>query len=450
MYTSYVLKNDKGLVSFYTQNNILYRRNFYKNKWSNAQVIQTGVKPYFSLNTVDKDNNIVMFIHSVKNQIHFIYFEEKGEFKSRPILESNNLSSNPYFFCMLEENIFTIIYAYQTDRNKYNIAKMQLVNGNWTDSEVIDTAYSPNNIPFFVQKIAENHYMIFYDTFENSLNLGYREISTHVISDRVTYHSTLYNLIDKSFLVTNTSIYNAFTLKSMFSCQLLFRQKTKYGYNNVKVIAEGQKIKNLSMFVYDDNIYVTYTLGNDVYFVHGQEGDDIQFSKPQKLSKKLPVNDYVKKACVISNDKKYNQLVVAENLPFQPIFVTEINPFFQNTPFTSISSKEGQKEEKNINVYNNEARKKIDNSKKQINPISQKESSNINNEMSSTASVIKQLSVLKTELYMKNEEIEKLENYINTLKIENAKLIEQSKLLESYSHQEIFDDEGEDIKKVTV
>ncbi len=408
MYTSYIVKNESGFVSYYTQNNILYKRSFINNKWSKAVVIQSGVKPYFSLNTAQNDSKVVIFIHSIKNEIHFIYFDEKGEFKSRPILESTNLSSNPYFFCMIEENIFTIIYAYQMEKNNYTIAKMQLINGSWSDSTVIDRAYSSNNTPFIVQKVAENHYLLFYDVHQNSLNLCYREISTNVVSDRVVYHSTLYNLIDKTLLITNTSIYTAFILKSMFSCQLLFRQKTENGYKNVKVVAEGTKIKNITMFIHDECVYITYTVGNDIYYIYGNDCDDVQFSKPQKLSKNLSINEYIKKACVINPERKYNQLIVNEKMPFQPIIITEINPFFQKVTFKNIEKIEEPVENQRLN--DSSVKKHINYNKRTTMKDSTKENG------TSNANLLKQISTLKTELYMKNQEIDKLQNYINSMR----------------------------------
>ncbi|MFV0519303.1 MAG: hypothetical protein ACK5LY_03410 [Lachnospirales bacterium] len=396
MYSSYILKNDEGLTSYYTQNNILYKRIYQKNRWSNSQVIQTGVKPFFSLNTLDKDNVVMIFTHSIKNQIYFTYCKNNDDYVSKPILESYNLSNNPYFFCMYEKDIFTVIYAYKTDKNKYNIAKMQLEEGVWTDSEVIDTSYSINGLPFMTQKIADNHYVIFYETYQNSLNMCYREFSTNQISQPVVYHSTFYNLIDKSFLVSNSGIYTALIVKSMFSYQLLFRHKTKYGYKNVKVIAEGQKIHNVSIFCYDGHIYVTYTSGDEIYYVYGEEGEEIDFCRPQKLSTRLPRSCNAKKACVVCKERKHNQIIVTENTPFQPIIVTDINPFFQDHPFRAVEYKKEETEVKEKNGVIEEStaiKQEILESREKVN-------------------LINQINKLKTELYMKNSEIQRLENDI--------------------------------------
>ncbi|MFV0440315.1 MAG: hypothetical protein ACK5LV_03355 [Lachnospirales bacterium] len=396
MYTSYVIHTDKGLISYYTQNNILYKRVYFKGKWSNSSVIQTGVRQFFSLNIIESEK-ILIFTHSIKNIVHFLYEDEDREFKNKPILEANNLQKNPYFFCMIDGNLFTIIYAYQIEKYKFNIEKMVLEDGVWSDSVFIDTVYSTNGVPFYTVKISLNHYMLFYDTVQNSLNLCYREITPNKISEKTVYHTTTYGLIDKTFLVTKNSIYTAFLQKSLFSYQLMFRQKSRNGTNNVKVVVEGTKLKNIFMFFYDEFIYIFYSYGDEFFYVYGKEDNDVFFSKPHKLLSKFNIKNNIKKICILNKDREYNQMLADEKSPYQPIVINSINPFFQDVPYRKVENTEKDIDEKVVEEVKKENDEKV------------------KKEKLKSDSLFEQINQLKTEIYLKNNEIAEMRTYISEM-----------------------------------
>ncbi len=348
MYSSFFVRRKNSLHCYYTNNNILYNRVYKNGRWNKDKVLQTGVKNLFNIDV--KGKYIYIFIMTIKNSLLFLHSEDYDEYKSTVVFnnsEALGMSNNPYFYCVYDNSIFSIIYAYNIDRNKYNIAKITYEDDSWSELELIDTAVSNNKTPFYIER-NEDKYIIVYNSQNGCNHINYREFDNGQFSDKVVIHSTNSTITNTSFISYGDSTYITFLSKNLFGTSIFFGEVCDGVVNNVSKIAESQKVRDLIIFIQNNTLYITFNNGNDSYYTYANNMEYIEFVKPIKLinSKKAYQS---KKACIV-NDEQYNQIFVDEYNPFIPSTITEINPNFMgdNNNIQEIIEKTKQGNKTNI------------------------------------------------------------------------------------------------------
>ena len=269
----------------YANNNIMLKKYLDKNNtWSVPSVIFNNALDTYTINIYFNQINLFcqnrfgnVFLCSYKNnswqskiilQSRFNY-----DLKIYPIININNLNQD---FCLL--------YNTPADKNNFYLVMSQLKNNRWQPLAQIDKIYSLKN--FCVQDLnlnLNNNYLIaFYITLKksNEINLGYREITSNQQSDFNIIHSTYYKITDTCFLVTNNSIHSLFTIKNLFTRQLIYKKKQGDYFSKPIVLFESTNINNNLLLIIKNNLYVCWTINNKIYFCVSKD-NGLSFDKPK-------------------------------------------------------------------------------------------------------------------------------------------------------------------------
>lgn len=325
MYSSYIHKEDGNFIAYYTKNNILYKRELLSHKWQNEQIIATSVKPLFTLNS-DIKNGVHIFIKSINDELLLIYSKDNKEYNTRKMLDKNSFPKSEFFMSFQSNETLTLVYAEETEHNRFDLNKICFDGKAWSEKITIDTFYNNSSTVFTSQKISDNHFLLCYEDHERVNSVKFLEISSKKHSTPYEMITSQNAILESSYLVTDKNLHVVSLVKNASQTQIIYHSKTNKDEKPTLLI-EGLKLRNLSLFKYDDRLYLTFTKNEDVYYTYSNNETNISFCKPQKLSTTTPYSP-LKKCSIVENTLSYNQLFVSVDQTFFPVFINDINPYF--------------------------------------------------------------------------------------------------------------------------
>lgn len=431
MASNFVRDSDNNLWCYYISGNTLYERVYSNDVWQSPQRIIDNVRNNFSI-SIAQNKDIYIFTQDTSENI-LLHVKSKGVFNTRTIFQNHNkTSTSVHFQCIVTDTSFTLVYALRsTQKHQYTLMKQTLSNdGNWSQPELIDNIYSTSETPYTLQKISDNHFTLFYNQYiNNSLALGYREITPTAKSNFIQIHNTNYQVIDSSFLTTDFSINLAYIVKSNFSSQLIYRTKNDKGLCDAILIAEGQRIRNVLQFYANNKLHIMYTL-NDVLFYVVSHDFGNTFAKPVRLKK--GVSAPVSKSHFHTTQKQncatsfFNNVYTFDSAPYSiSLIQTVYNNFYDNGAYVNptthstpdiIPKKDNTSNDKLLEQYNI-LKDKYYLSTIKIRELEQNNAKN-NNDLDRQTNYAKQLELRNKALH---DEIKILKLKLNNLNTANLK-----------------------------
>ena len=398
----------------YDNNNIMLKKYLDKNNtWSTPSVIFNNALDTYTINIYFNQINLFCqnrfghaFLCSYKNnnwqskiilQSQFNY-----DLKIYPMININNLNQD-----------FYLLYNIPADKNNFYLVINQLKNNRWQPLAQIDKIYSLKN--FCVQNINNNYLIAFYIKLKksNEINLGYREINSSKQSDFNIIHSTYYKITDTSFLVTNNSIHSLFTIKNLFTKQLIYKKKQGDYFSKPIILFDSPNINNNLLLIIKNNLYACWTINNKIYFCISKD-NGLNFSKPQVFMS----NTFELEKAIFLSDKNLDlnknleqqdffcrEVYINKNNPWEIKFLFDLDPDIKKNLF-SLDHK--YKNQNQNNIYQQD--------------LAQKQEFNINS--LNTQEIINKL---KNQLEIKNKQLIQKDKQIleltNLLKSKNDEII---------------------------
>ena len=282
----YIVRTNQYIGAFYhARQRGVVRRIYQKGRWQAEQVLVENCKGNF---TVHYENELTyLFCQDSQGDIILITINDAdGKVNRRIVLKSPSADFlQVLLYPILTERSLIIIYnaAGAEDRNYCLMTRRLDESGQWTPAVQIDT-YWPDN--FEVQRVTNDHLLLFYQTRTPDNNLGYREITPNKQGDYRVYYSTKYHVSDLSRLTTDDGVHTLFVVKSMFSSQLIYRRNVTGSFSNPLVLYESQRIEDCLLFFVHGNLYITFLSSGGLYIcMSGDKG--ASFSQPVRYRGKF-------------------------------------------------------------------------------------------------------------------------------------------------------------------
>lgn len=300
---NYIFKNNNKISQFYYSDNNIVEKKSINNSWEKEKVLLENRKSNYTA-TSFKDK-IYFFTQNTKGDV-VLSILDNSNITERIILKNQSNTSKTfriYFHPLISDNSITLIYTAFMDNANVLLMQKMTTNGKWEQPIKLDIIKPFKNCPIIFEQISETHALIFYQKKDrNNTKLGFREINLNNYGEFKSIHSTTYQITDLSTLSIPEGIFTAYIIKGMFSYQLIFRKKQK-DFNNPIVLAENQIIDKPILFLYNNILYLLYTIGPSVYITYSEDYGST-FSSIEKL-KKENGNNLIKSFYTDINRDKY-------------------------------------------------------------------------------------------------------------------------------------------------
>ncbi|MDR1913919.1 MAG: hypothetical protein LBQ68_05490 [Clostridiales bacterium] len=263
----------------------LILRDYKRGRWQADRVLAKDARENF---TAHVDNGIIyIFCQDGEGDIVLItYKESDAVLTARVVLKNqNNRVQNIILYPIILNNGLTIIYNQPSPEERCNYLTTQTMteNGEWSAPTRIDKNWSNS---FEVQRVTDDHLLIFYQTRTTENNLGYRELTPDRQGHFNIFYTTNYFVSDTAYLTTDNGIHTLFAVKSMFSCQLIYRRNISGEFGNPFVIYEAQRIEKCLLFFVHNKLHITFLAGGQLYMCVSEDKGST-FSRPARYRNKF-------------------------------------------------------------------------------------------------------------------------------------------------------------------
>lgn len=302
----YIVRYENKILCFYHDGkNIMLKHN------NTASVIFNDARRDYSINISSGQLNL--FCQNNFGNIFLCTYKNNNW--QRKIILQNQFNYPLRIYPLIDKNNFSLLYNMPANKNNFYLVINKLQENRWQPSIKIDELYGLQN--FCVQRISDNHLLVFYMTKTDAINLGYREITSTRQSDFHLIHSTYYKITDTAFLTTNDSIHILYTVKNMFTKQIVYCKKQAH-LSKPMVLFENPNITNNLLFIVKNELYALWTINEKIYIAVSKD-NGFTFHNPI-VSSEFFAN--IQKAVYLSDE-----LMHEENFFYREIYVDKNNPW---------------------------------------------------------------------------------------------------------------------------
>ncbi len=310
---------NNSLSSFNFSANKIFVKNYVNEIWEKEVLIIDNVRNNFTV-SLSSDGKLYLFCQDIDGNV-ILSTNTEGRWTNKIILENQSPKATTIlFYPIITEKGITLIYNSPIGKDGSGYIMMQKLadNGTWAKAETIDKFYPIKSTYFTIQKIKNDHYILFYQTKTTSKNIGYREITSNSYGSFNVFHTTNYQLTDFSYLTTNEGLYLVNVVKSMYSTQLIFRKKDSDNFSNPIILCEGTKIEKPLIFFAENILYIFFSNGNNLFYTTSSNSGE-SFKKVQKY-KSTKFHDLIKGKYIrddIGNKSTFctNELYLNKSMP---------------------------------------------------------------------------------------------------------------------------------------
>ena len=327
----YIIRTNKYIGAFYhVRQRGIVRRVYINGRWQPEQVIAENCRENFSAHY--ENDTLYIFCQDSQGDIISVTINDSNStVNSRVVLKNQSdhvlrIILHP----IISENGLTLIYnsAGAEDRSNYLMTLQIDKNGQWSTAERIDKYWSDG---FEVQRVADDHLLLFYQTRTPENNLGYREFTPEQRGNFNVYYTTNYYISDTAGLTTDNGVHTLFVVKSMFSNQLIYRRNINGSFSSQIILYEAQRIENCLLFFMKDNLYVTFLSAGSL-FICMSDDKGASFSRPVRYRNKFCQNPekayFISQSAQSENSMFLRQVYVDRSCPWDIQIIPEMSEDF--------------------------------------------------------------------------------------------------------------------------
>lgn len=308
----YIIRYKNKILCFYHDGNSIMQKKFSSGQWSMPQIIFNNARVDYTINITNGQINLFCQ-NNLGNA--FLCTYKNNNWQSKTIFQ-NQFNYPLQIHPLINKSNFSLLYNMPADKNNFYLAINKLKDNRWQPSIQIDKLYGLEN--FCVQRISDNHLLVFYMTKMDEITLGYREITPERQSNFHTIHSTYYKITDTSFLSTNDSIHALYTVKNMFTKQIVYRKKASNSFSKPIVLFENPNIKNNLLLIIKNELYALWTINEKIYSAVSKD-NGFTFQSPIVYNENF---SYLQRAIYLSDEK-----MSEENFFAREVYVEKSNPW---------------------------------------------------------------------------------------------------------------------------
>jgi hypothetical protein len=284
----YIVKTGRQVCSFYyARERGIVRRVFVRGRWQPEEVIAQNARENF---TVHLDNGVIyLFCQDAQGNMVLITINTSdNSFNAHVALENkaDHVQAITLYPIIMEQGLVIIYNTAAEDHGNYLMIQKTDGDGQWSPATRIDKYWSSS---YDVQRISNDHLVVFYQTRGRENSLGYRELTAEEQGRFNIFYSTGYFVSDTAYLTTEHGIHTLFVVKSMFSSQLIYRSKISGEFNDPVVIYEAQRIERCLLFFIRGKLYVTFLAAGQLFMCESTDMGGT-FTRPARYRNKFCQN----------------------------------------------------------------------------------------------------------------------------------------------------------------
>ena len=306
----YIVKMRENLYCFFYKNGSIRSCGLKNGVWSDTKTLIDDVHGSFSANLVLGE--VLFFYQDAKGSLFKGKFAE-GDIVIEEIMTGNDIPNR--YYAVPTKDSLSLIYGIPSlgDGGYALVTQFVGTNGAWGALRRVDSIYHTSEEPFKLVSVSDRHFLVFYQGggFEN--RLGYREIYDGEVGGFNLFHSGVNRFGDSSFLATKHELHGLYVVSSMFGARLMYRKKDANGFSPPIVVAEGQGIHNVLLYMVDEKLHLAFSRGGSLHQMAFEEKDGKQGFLPLDIQKEVK-DDRIVKAKFLFDDSGNDRLLANELL----------------------------------------------------------------------------------------------------------------------------------------
>ena len=333
MHGAYIAKlaNNKLYSFYYTAENGISLRINENKRWGRPISLVLDAQEYFTVNLgsdgkfyifyLDREGSVRLCTNNINNrQSAAPHVPGRDQsFTTRPIMDKSDINGK-YYHAVVSGKGINLIYESKNEEGADCIVSQKLEGGTrWSGKETIDRHYPGNNGGLNLQAVSDDHALLFYQTRRPDAHVGYRELNMEKTGTFNTFHISSNPIAGSSYLTTTECIHFLYTVKTMFSYQLIYRRRHGDGLTAAVVVSEAARIDNCLLFIVNNRIYACFMNNNHPYICTSDD-DGATFSRPQRYRSKF-CDTPAKAAFIFQDPLKENEFCARE------VYVDSLNPW---------------------------------------------------------------------------------------------------------------------------
>ncbi len=296
----YYIRDNNSLMCIYpNESDQLCLSEYVNGYWSDPFIVCENIYGNFSAELINDGSQYAVYVKG-KDETVWMFKGDKHLWDGEVLrTEYRNAS----YQAALHND--TLHFLYEVD-SKPGVSEIRVEEmpeyGVWKVSEPLDTT-PITDIPFKLKKIANGHYIVFYQRKGTETLAGYREISlaNGKRGHFKTVLSTIYRIKDYSFLVTEDAIHYLCIVRNSYNSQLVYRKKEGSSFDVPIAICESPRMDSCLLFILKEQIWAVYISGNSI-FISISEDTGKTFKKPSRFRISAP--DKITKGTFLTNTKQ--------------------------------------------------------------------------------------------------------------------------------------------------
>jgi len=273
-------QHGQSLYFFYPSENrsALKYRIWQDGHFSPENTLHTGIKLPFSV--FHQEDVLSVFCQDTQGNI-MLFSHRNGTWGNRTILKgSKNILLTP----MLSEDNLCIVYNGTAEADTSYLYKRSATSaGQWQEAETIDHFKPFAFTPYEAQITGPGHMLLFYQTQAEECQVGYREVTPKRTGSFHRFLNAQGSLVDASYLTTQDTVHLLMVVKTVFSCQLLYRKKTEDVFTPPALLWESPRIENCLLTIIENELHATCMAGGRLHFaISLNDGDAFGPMEPYK------------------------------------------------------------------------------------------------------------------------------------------------------------------------
>jgi len=314
---NYIVATDGGLYCYYHKDGGIWFCEFVGGVWSNIRELIPGAHRDFTVNLIDDDKPLLIWRDSDGGL-------KKGRFSGKDIDAKVLIAGKGEFGeyrAIPAEDGLNLVYTLPFSGDMHMLMLQPVgANGAWGAVGRVDNISAMADGLFRLVPIANKHFLAIYQSSGFESKLGYKEIYGDNIGKYNLIHSSIHSFGDCSFLATKYDLHIACVVRGVFGSRLVYKKKGADGLSPGVVVAEGQGLHNIVLYMVDEKLYLLFMKNDTLYCVEA-ESDGYRWNfLPLEEHEKMQSGNLAKAVFLSSRSGRgflANELLVHSERPWE-------------------------------------------------------------------------------------------------------------------------------------
>ena len=320
-FMSYIVALDAGLYCFYYRDGGVWFCEYQNNAWKEARELISEAREDFTVNLVG--NGPLLIWHDNEGNL------KRGRFSGDSIAAELLIKGKGDLgqYCAVPaDGGMNLVYTLPFSGDVHMLMSQFVgASGAWGAVRRVDNIGVMANGLFRLVPVSERHFLAVYQNGGFESRIGYKEIYRDEVGKYNLIHSSIHSFGDCSFLATTHDLHVACVVRGVFGSRLLYKKKGEDGFSPGVVVAEGQGLHNVVLYMVGEKLHLLFMRNDTMYCVVAEEdGYRWSFLPLEERGEERP--GQLAKAVFLTGNKRdfaANELLVDKERPWEIQAVSE-------------------------------------------------------------------------------------------------------------------------------